>query len=168
VVLADPLYPHPIVTAERKFRRCVARGEEPQLFGIEPPKLRIEMVRIVDMSTSNAWAVFAGVFGRTRGAPISDMNRPRPKLKCLMLDDAKEAIGYGVRAKRLAMAARVRGGPGSVGPSAPWRLIWPSRSWGRPKRDPGVLSSDFGVGDGVSSVPGGSQPARISITNPTI
>lgn len=109
MVLADPLYPHPIVTAERKFRRCVESGEEPKLFGIEPPKLRIEMVRIVDMSTSNAWAVFAGVFGRTRGAPISDMNRPRPKLKCLMLDDAKEAIGYGVRAKRLAMAARVRG-----------------------------------------------------------
>ena len=34
-----------------------------------------------------------------------------------MLDDAKEAIGYGVRAKRLAMAARARGPwfSGSIG-----------------------------------------------------
>ena len=34
----------------------------------------------------------------------------KTELKCLMPDDAKEAIGYGVRAKRLAMAARARGG----------------------------------------------------------
>jgi predicted phage-related endonuclease len=30
---ADPLYQHLIVTAERKFWRCVERGEQPQLFG---------------------------------------------------------------------------------------------------------------------------------------
>ena len=35
---ADPLYQHLIVTAERKFWRCVENGEEPKLFGVEPPK----------------------------------------------------------------------------------------------------------------------------------
>jgi hypothetical protein len=65
---ADPLYQHLIVTAERKFWRCVESGEPPRLFGVEPPKLRIEAVRIVDMSASNSWAEFAGLFRSTRQA----------------------------------------------------------------------------------------------------
>ena len=56
---ADPLYQHLIVTAERKFWRCVESGEPPSLFGVEPPKPRIEAIRIVDMTSSNAWAVLA-------------------------------------------------------------------------------------------------------------
>src|SRR5215471_14929838 len=51
---ADPLYQHLIVTAERKFWRCVESGEPPRLFGVEPPKPRIEAVRIVDMTSSNS------------------------------------------------------------------------------------------------------------------
>ena len=39
-------------------------------FGIEPPKPRIEAIRIVDMSASNAWAEFAGVFARTQAADL--------------------------------------------------------------------------------------------------
>jgi predicted phage-related endonuclease len=39
---ADPLYQHLIITAERKFWRCVATGEPPRLFGVETPKARIE------------------------------------------------------------------------------------------------------------------------------
>ena len=58
---ADPLYQHLIVTAERKFWRCVESGEPPALFGVEPPKPRIEAVRIVDMTSSNAWAEFAAI-----------------------------------------------------------------------------------------------------------
>ena len=65
---ADPLYQHLIVTAERKFWRCVESGDPPHLFGVEPPKPRIQAVRIVDMSGSNAWAEFAGIFARTREA----------------------------------------------------------------------------------------------------
>jgi hypothetical protein len=38
---ADPLYQHLIVTAERKFWRCVESGEPPRLFGVDPPKPRI-------------------------------------------------------------------------------------------------------------------------------
>ena len=59
---ADPLYQHLIVTAEKKFWRCVENGEPPALFGVDPPKPRIEAVRIVDMTSSNAWAEFAAIF----------------------------------------------------------------------------------------------------------
>ena len=96
---ADPLYQHLIVTAERKFWRCVENGEPPRLFGVEPPKPRLEAVRIVDMSASNAWAEFAGVFSRTRSAHV-EHEQAKAELKTLMPEDAKEAIGHGVRAKR--------------------------------------------------------------------
>jgi predicted phage-related endonuclease len=96
---ADPLYQHLIVTAERKFWRCVESGEPPRLFGIEPPKPRIEAIRIVDMSTSNAWAEFAGIFARTRSAHL-EHEQAKAELKGLMPEDAKEAIGHGIRAKR--------------------------------------------------------------------
>jgi predicted phage-related endonuclease len=96
---ADPLYQHLIVTAERKFWRCVESGEPPRLFGVEPPKPRIEAVRIVDMSGSNSWAEFATVFRDTRQAFL-EHERSKSELKALMPEDAKEAIGHGVRAKR--------------------------------------------------------------------
>jgi hypothetical protein len=96
---ADALYQHLIVTAERKFWRCVESGEPPRLFGVEPPKPRIEAVRIVDMSASNAWAEFAAVFSRTRSAHL-DHEQAKAELKGLMPEDAKEAIGHGIRAKR--------------------------------------------------------------------
>ena len=96
---ADPLYQHLIVTAERKFWRCVESGEPPRLFGVEPPKPRIEAVRIVDMSASNAWAEFAAVFSRTRSAHL-EHEQAKAELKGLMPEDAKEATGHGVRAKR--------------------------------------------------------------------
>jgi predicted phage-related endonuclease len=81
---ADPLYQHLIVTAERKFWRCVESGEPPHLFGVEPPKPRIAAVRIVDMSASNSWAEFAGIFRSTRQAFL----------------DHERAKGEGVRARR--------------------------------------------------------------------
>jgi predicted phage-related endonuclease len=96
---ADPLYQHLIVTAERKFWRCVESGEPPRLFGVEPPKPRIEAIRIVDMSGSNSWAEFAGLFRSTRQAFL-EHERSKTELKALMPEDAKEAIGNGVRAKR--------------------------------------------------------------------
>ncbi len=98
-VSADPLYQHLLLTAEKKFWRCVENGEPPRLFGVEPPRPRIEAVRIVDMSTSNSWAEFAGVFRSTRGAFL-EHEKAKTELKGLMPEDAKEAIGHGVRAKR--------------------------------------------------------------------
>ena len=96
---ADPLYQHLILTAERKFWRCVESGELPRLFGVEPSKPRIQAVRIVDMSGSNAWAEFAGIFARTRAAYL-EHEQAKTELKNLMPEDAKEALGHGVRAKR--------------------------------------------------------------------
>ena len=96
---ADPLYQHLIVTAERKFWRCVENGEPPTLFGVEPPKPRIAAVRIVDMSTSNAWAECAGTFTRTHPAFL-EHERAKVDLKGLVPEDAQQAIGHGVRAKR--------------------------------------------------------------------
>jgi predicted phage-related endonuclease len=96
---ADPLYQHLIVTAERKFWQCVENGEPPRLFGAEPPRPRIEAIRIVDMSSSNAWAEFSGVFARTQDAHL-EHEQAKAELKSLMPEDAKEAIGYGIRAKR--------------------------------------------------------------------
>ena len=75
---ADPLYQHLIVTAERKFWRCVENGEEPKLFGVEPPKPRIEAIRIVDMSYIQC---LGGVRRRSLprpAKPISTMRTPRP------------------------------------------------------------------------------------------
>jgi predicted phage-related endonuclease len=96
---ADPLYQHLIVTAERKFWRCVESGEPPTLFGVDPPKPRIEALRIVDMSTSNAWAEFAGIFMRTREAHL-EHEKAKTELKSLLPEDAQQAIGHGIRAKR--------------------------------------------------------------------
>jgi hypothetical protein len=98
-VPADPLYQHLIVTAERKFWRCVESGETPTLFGVEPPKPRIVAVRTVDMSASNAWAEFAGAFTRTHPAFL-EHQRAKAELKSLVPEDAQRAIGHGVRAKR--------------------------------------------------------------------
>ncbi|MBR1232859.1 YqaJ viral recombinase family protein [Bradyrhizobium sp. AUGA SZCCT0182] len=96
---ADPLYQHLLITAEKKFWRCVESGETPHLFGVEPPKPRIEAVRVVDMSTSNSWAELAGVFCRTRAAFL-DHEAAKVELKKLVQEDAKEAKGHGIRAKR--------------------------------------------------------------------
>ena len=96
---ADPLYQHLIVTAERKFWRCVENGEPPRLFGVEPPKPRIEAIRTVDMSASNAWAEFAAKLSRTRSAH-AEHEQAKAELKNLMPEDAKIAVGHGIRAKR--------------------------------------------------------------------
>jgi predicted phage-related endonuclease len=96
---ADPLYQHLLLTAEKKFWRCVEGGETPHLFGVEPPRPRIEAVRVLDMSSSNAWAEFAGSFRRTRSAFL-EHEKTKAELKSLMPEDAKEAVGHGVRARR--------------------------------------------------------------------
>jgi predicted phage-related endonuclease len=98
-ISADPLYQHLLLTAEKKFWRCVESGQPPRLFGAEPPRARIEAVRIADMSSSNAWAEFSNVFQRTRDAYLEHENA-KAELKGLMPEDVKEAIGHGIRAKR--------------------------------------------------------------------
>jgi predicted phage-related endonuclease len=95
----DPLYLSVLVSAEKKFWRCVQSGEPPHLINAEPPRPRIEGIRIVDMSSSNSWAEFAALFRNTRAAFL-DHERAKGELKALMPEDAREAIGHGVKAKR--------------------------------------------------------------------
>ena len=96
---ADPLYQHLLLTAEKKFWRCVMSGEEPRLFGVEPPRPRLEAIRIVDMSASNSLAEFAATYRRTRPA-YQEHAAAKADLKKLVPEDAKEAAGHGLRAKR--------------------------------------------------------------------
>jgi predicted phage-related endonuclease len=96
---ADPLYQHLLLTAEKKFWRCVETGEAPHPFGVEPPRPRMEAIRIVDMSASNSWAEFAATFRRTRPA-YQEHEGAKADLKKLVPEDAKEATGHGLRAKR--------------------------------------------------------------------
>ena len=98
-VPVDPLYLSVLVAAEKKFWRCVQFGEAPRLINAEPPRPRIEAVRIVDMNASNSWTEFADLFRNTRQAYL-DHERAKSELKTLMPEDAKEAIGHGIRAKR--------------------------------------------------------------------
>lgn len=98
-VPADPLYQHLLIIAERKFWRCVETGEPPSLFGVEPPRPRVEAVRVVDMSASNSWAEFGRAFCRTREAHL-EHEAAKAELKQLVPEDAKEATGHGVRARR--------------------------------------------------------------------
>src|SRR5258707_15227469 len=88
-IAADPLYQHLLLTAEKKFWRCVSFGEPPRLFGVDPPRPRIEAARIVDMGVSNSWAEFAAVFPTTRPAfPAHEQAKTQRKGR--MPEDAKE------------------------------------------------------------------------------
>jgi hypothetical protein len=93
-VAADPVYQHLLLTAEKKFWRCVQLGDRPHLFGVVPPKPRIEGIR-----ASNSWAEVAALFCSTRAAFL-EHERAKTELKGLMPEDAKEAFGHGVRGKR--------------------------------------------------------------------
>jgi predicted phage-related endonuclease len=96
---ADPIYQTILIAAEKAFWRAVKTGETPALFDCEPPKPRVEAVRVVDMNASNSWVEFAGLFLDTQRAH-TDHERAKSELKGLMPEDAKEAMGHGIRAKR--------------------------------------------------------------------
>ncbi|WP_354057411.1 YqaJ viral recombinase family protein [Bradyrhizobium sp. RT6a] len=96
---ADPLYQHLLLTAEKKFWRCVQNGEPPVLFNIETPRPRLEAVKVVDMSSSNHWAELAATYLQTREAH-GEHEFAKSELKKLVPEDAKQAAGHGVKAKR--------------------------------------------------------------------
>ena len=76
-IAADSLYQHLLLTAEKKFWRCVESGEPPRLFFATTPRPRIEAVRIVDMTSSNSGRSSPGSFGRPEW-PFSSTRTPRP------------------------------------------------------------------------------------------
>lgn len=98
-VEADPVYQMVLHQVERIFWRCVQTGEPPRVFGAEPPKHRVAAIRVVDMSASNAWSEWAQVYSRTRAAYV-EHEGAKAELKALVPEDAKEAVGHGLKAKR--------------------------------------------------------------------
>ena len=98
-VEADPVYQTVLLQVERVFWRCVTTGEVPRLFGAEAPKAKLAAVRVVDMAASNAWAEHAALFARTRAAHAQHESA-KAELKALVPQDAREAFGHGVRARR--------------------------------------------------------------------
>ena len=95
---ADPLYQHLVITAERKFWRCVETGEPPALFGSIHHD-RASRPSASSICDSNAWGEFADIFIRTREAHL-EHERAKAELKGLVPEDAQQAIGHGIRAKR--------------------------------------------------------------------
>src|SRR3954463_8199306 len=79
----DPLYLRVLVSAEKKFWRCVQSGEVPHLINAEPPRARSEAVRTFDMSSSNSWAQFAGLSRNTHAAYL-EHERAKNELKALV------------------------------------------------------------------------------------
>jgi predicted phage-related endonuclease len=96
---ADPVYQTVLLQIERIFWRCVKTGEVPSIYGAEPPRAKIPIVRVVDMTTSNAWGEHAVTFARTRAAH-AEHETAKAELKLLVPEDAREAFGHGIRAKR--------------------------------------------------------------------
>ena len=138
---ADPLYQHLLLTAEKKFWRCVETGEPPRLFGIEPPRPRIEAVRIVDMSASNAWAEFANVFRSTRQAHL-EHEKSKSELKGL---DA-------------------RGCQGGDRPWHPGQALQIRRSQLRPSRDGAAAMQRSS--EAIGAIAGALAKAQAELTNP--
>ena len=67
------------------------------------------------LSASNSWAEFAVVLARTRPAYL-EHEQAKAELKRLIPDDAQQAIGHGVRAKRSksgAISFEILGGDGA-------------------------------------------------------
>jgi YqaJ-like viral recombinase domain len=126
----DPLYLSVLVSAEKKFWRCVQSGETPHLVNAEPPRPRIDAIRIVDMSSLNSWAEFAALFRSDR------LSRPRTSQKRAQSLDARGCQG-GHRAWRESKALKGGGSelrcagdggdpcPGPVKRSRRWRRPWP-------------------------------------------
>ena len=99
---ADPLYQHLIVTAERKFWRCVESGEPPTLFGVDSPKPRIDAIHIVDMSSSNSWAEFAAFFSPTHSAHL-EHEAAKAEFKSLVPDGCATSLRARCSSQALAI-----------------------------------------------------------------
>jgi len=96
---ADPVYQTVLLQVERFFWHCVKTGEAPAICGAEPPRAKLPIVRVVDMSASNAWGEHAAIFACTLIAHAQH-EAAKAELKLLMPEDAKAAFGHGVKARR--------------------------------------------------------------------
>jgi hypothetical protein len=94
---ADPIYQTILIAAEKAFWQAVKTGETPALFDCEPqnpdrsrPGRRHERFQLL--------SGIAGLFATPTGH--ADHELAKSELKALIPEEAKEADGHGVRAKR--------------------------------------------------------------------
>ena len=127
ILSADPLYQQLLFTAEKKFWRCVESGDLPRLYLAETPRPRLEAVRIVDMTGSNAWAQFTALFCQTRTAFVPREN-DKADLKALIpsMPGRRMATAYG-QSRTGAIASNYCGGGWSKGTNgyADATEVWP-------------------------------------------
>jgi hypothetical protein len=91
--------PASIVDRREEVLALRGDGRDPHLFGVELASAADRGGAVADMSFSNAWAEFAGSFRLSRAAFL-EHEKTKAELNSLMPEDAKEAIGHGVRARR--------------------------------------------------------------------
>jgi len=104
VVERDPLFQHLLLTAEKKFLRCLESGEEPDLFLLEAPTTAVEPLTVVDMSHSREWAEAARQF-RATAAAHAEHERARQQLAHLLPNDAFRGAAAGVAVERSPFGA---------------------------------------------------------------
>jgi len=84
---ADPLYQHLLLTAEKRFLRCLESGEPPSLFLLETPASEAAPLTVADMSASRDWAQAARQFRATARAH-AEREHARSRLAQLLPPDA--------------------------------------------------------------------------------
>ena len=101
---ADSLYQHLLLTAEKKFWRCVESGERPRVFGVEPPRASHRggadrRYELRQMPGPNSPVCF-GAHAR----PTSSMRTPRrsSKASCQRTSRRRSGMGLGPDAQNQA------------------------------------------------------------------
>jgi hypothetical protein len=96
---ADPLYQHLLLTAEKRFLRCLESGDPPTQFLLEAAASEAGPLTIVDMSSSREWAQAARQFRATARAH-AEHEHARTRLAQLLPPEAFRASAAGVVLER--------------------------------------------------------------------
>jgi hypothetical protein len=96
---ADPLYQHLLLTAEKRFLRCLESGETPSRFLLEAPTSEAAPLTIVDMSASREWAQAARQYRATARAH-AEHEHARSRLAQLLPPEASRGAAAGVALER--------------------------------------------------------------------
>ena len=98
-VEADPLYQHLLLTAEKRFLRCLESGEPPTRFLLEAAASEAAPLTVVDMSGSREWAQAARQFRATARAH-AEHEHAKKRLAQLLPPEAFRGSAAGVVLER--------------------------------------------------------------------
>jgi predicted phage-related endonuclease len=98
-IQCDDFYLAQLIDRERAFWRCVETGEPPAAMqDVAPPAMPTQF-RTVDMSSSNAWAVFAADW-LTNLPHAKTFDKAAKEIKALVEPDVGTATGHGISVTR--------------------------------------------------------------------